>query len=102
LLETLVFSKGRATKTATSGFIAVPRYAQNRDQTGITPCAVDRGPEGSPGRWRDEYARLYGQRTEERFNSGAVPILLVANIRAGRKGQGRGLTPKGARALAEW
>jgi hypothetical protein len=80
----------------------VPRYAQNRDQTGITPCAVDRGPEGSPGRWRDEYARLYGQRTEERFNSGAVPILLVANIRAGRKGQGRGLTPKGARALAEW
>src|SRR4051794_37756959 len=71
-----------------------------------------------PAAVRDEYARLYGQRTEERFNSGAVPILLarakhrewsseietrIANIRAARKGQGRGLTPKEARALAgEW
>jgi len=71
-----------------------------------------------PADVRDEYARLYGQRTEERFNSGAVPILLarakhrewsseiearIANIRAAREGQGRSLTPKEARGLAgEW
>jgi len=67
---------------------------------------------------RDEYARLYGQRTEERLNSGPMPISLarakhrewsseiearIANIRAERKGDGRTLTPKEARALAgEW
>ena len=67
---------------------------------------------------RDEYAKLYGQRTEERFNSGPMPRLLaqakhrewsneiearIANIRAERKGEGRTLTPKEARALAgEW
>lgn len=67
---------------------------------------------------RDEYAKLYGQRTEERLNTGPMPISLarakhrewssevearIANIRAERKGQGRMLTPKEARALAgEW
>ncbi len=67
---------------------------------------------------RDEYAKLYGQRTEERLNTGPLPISLarakhrewsseiearIANIRAARKGEGRTLTPKEARALAgEW
>ena len=67
---------------------------------------------------RDEYAKLYGQRTEERLNTGPMPVLLArakhrewsseiearfANIRAERKGEGRTLTPKEARALAgEW
>jgi integrase len=67
---------------------------------------------------RNEYAKLYGQRTEERLNTGPVPALLArakhrewsseiearfANIRAERKGEGRTLTPKEARALAgEW
>ena len=67
---------------------------------------------------RDEYAKLYGQRTEERLNTGPTPALLArakhrewsseietrfANIRAARKGEGRTLTPKEARALAgEW
>ena len=67
---------------------------------------------------RDEYAKLYGQRVEERLNTGQLPILLarakhrewsseietrIANIRAARKGEGRSLTPKDARALAgEW
>jgi len=68
---------------------------------------------------RDEYAKLYGQRTEERLNTGGpMPALLArakhrewsseiearfANIRAARKGEGRTLTPKEARALAgEW
>ena len=67
---------------------------------------------------RTEYAKLYGQRTEERLNTGPMPILLarakhrewssdiearIANIRAERKGEGRTLTPKEARALAgEW
>ena len=67
---------------------------------------------------RDEYARLYDQRTEERLNTGPMPVLLarakyrewssdiearIANIRAARKGEGRSLTPKEARALAgEW
>src|SRR5262245_64046288 len=67
---------------------------------------------------RDDYAKLFGQRTEERLNTGAVPITLarakhrewsseiearIANIRAGRNGEGQTLTPKDARALAgEW
>lgn len=67
---------------------------------------------------RDDYARLYGQRTEERLNTGPMPLVLarakhrewsseielrIANIRAERKGEGRALTPKEARALAgEW
>jgi len=67
---------------------------------------------------RDEYAKLYGQRIEERLNTGPMPVLLArakhrewsseiearfANIRAERKGEGRTLTPKEARALAgEW
>jgi hypothetical protein len=64
---------------------------------------------------RDEYAELYGQRTEERLNTGPMPVLLArakhrewsseiearfANIRAAKKGEGRTLTPKEARALA--
>ena len=71
-----------------------------------------------PGDVREEYAKLYGQRTEERLNTGPMPILLarakhrdwsseietrVANIRAARQGRGRTLTPKQARVLAaEW
>ena len=71
-----------------------------------------------PADVREDYARLYGQRTEERLSTGAVPILVarakhrewaseievrIANIRAGRKGEGRTLTPREARALAgEW
>jgi hypothetical protein len=67
---------------------------------------------------RDEYAKLYGQRTEERLNTGPMPVSLarakhrewsseiearIANIRAERKREGRTLTPKEARALAgEW
>src|SRR6185312_1271881 len=67
---------------------------------------------------REEYAKLYGQRTEERLNTGPMPVTLarakhrewssdiearIANIRATRKGEGRALTPKEARALAgEW
>ncbi|MGA2886339.1 MAG: hypothetical protein ABSE80_14555, partial [Halobacteriota archaeon] len=57
---------------------------------------------------RDEYAKLYGQRTEERLNTGPLPVSLarakhrewsseiearIANIRAARKGEGRTLTP---------
>lgn len=71
-----------------------------------------------PADVRDDYAKLYGQRTEERLNTGAMPILLarakhrewsseiearIANIRAGRQGEGRTLTPKDARGLAgDW
>ena len=67
---------------------------------------------------RDEYAKLYGQRTEERLNTGPMPISLarakhrewsseiearIANIRAERKGTGRTLTPQETRTLAgEW
>ena len=67
---------------------------------------------------RNDYAKLYGQRTEERLNTGPMPVLLArakhrewssevearfANIRAEREGAGRTLTPKEARALAgEW
>jgi integrase len=67
---------------------------------------------------RNDYANLYGKRTEERLNTGPMPVLLArakhrewsseiearfANIRAERKGEGRTLTPKEARALAgEW
>jgi integrase len=67
---------------------------------------------------RHEYAKLYGKRTEERLNTGPMQVLLarakhrewsseietrIANIRAERKGEGRMLTPKEARALAgEW
>lgn len=67
---------------------------------------------------RDDYAKLYGQRAEERLNTGPVPLALarakhrewlseiearIANIRAERKDEGRALTPKEARALArEW
>src|SRR5947199_9057663 len=62
---------------------------------------------------RKDYAKLYGQRTEERLNTGPMPVLLArakhrewssevearfANIRAERKGAGRILTPKEARA----
>jgi integrase len=71
-----------------------------------------------PSDVRDEYAKLYGPRTEERLNTGPLPLSLararhrdwsseiearIANIRAARKGEGRALTPKEARALAgEW
>jgi integrase len=67
---------------------------------------------------RNEYAKLYGPRTEERLNIGPSEIGIarakhrewsseiearIANIRAERKGEGRALTPKEARALAgEW
>jgi integrase len=67
---------------------------------------------------RDAYAKMYGQRTEERLNTGPMPILLARakhrdwcseiearfhNIRAVREGRGRSLTPREARALAgEW
>jgi len=67
---------------------------------------------------RKEYAELYGQRTEERLNTGPMPVALarakhrewsseiearIANIRASRSGDGRTLSPKEARALAgEW
>jgi hypothetical protein len=67
---------------------------------------------------REEYAKLYGKCTEERLNTGPVPVSLarakhrewsseiearIANIRASRRGDGRTLTPKEARALAgEW
>jgi integrase len=67
---------------------------------------------------RADYAKLYGQRSEERLNTGPMPVLLArakhrewsseiearfANIRAQRKGEGRTLTPKEARAIAgEW
>jgi hypothetical protein len=67
---------------------------------------------------RSEYAKLYGQRTEERLNTGLMNVQLarakhrvwaseiearIANIRATRNGDGRSLTPKEARALAgEW
>jgi hypothetical protein len=67
---------------------------------------------------RDQYSKLYGQRTEERFNSAPAPLLLAraqhrewqseiearfAAIRAERRGEGRILTPKEARASAgEW
>ncbi|MGC1352960.1 MAG: tyrosine-type recombinase/integrase [Xanthobacteraceae bacterium] len=67
---------------------------------------------------RDDYAKLYRQRTEERLNTGPMPISLarakhrewsseiearIANIRAERRGAGRTLTPQEARALAgEW
>ena len=66
---------------------------------------------------QDAYAKLYGNRSEERFNSGpAVPAVLarakrrewqseiearIASIRAERRGEGRTLTPKQARGLAE-
>ncbi len=71
-----------------------------------------------PADAREEYRRLYGRRVEERLNTGPIPILLarakhrewaseiearIAAIRAERKGDGRTLTPKEARALAgEW
>ncbi len=67
---------------------------------------------------RAEYAKLFGQRIEERFNSGPMHVGLararhrewmseiearIANIRAERRGDGRTLTPKEARGLAgEW
>ena len=67
---------------------------------------------------RAEYAKLYGQRIEERFNSGPMHVgparakhrewmseieARIANIRAERRGDGRTLTPKEARGLAgEW
>ena len=67
---------------------------------------------------RDVYARLYGQRTEERLNTGPLPVSIarakhrewsseiearIANIRSARKGEGCMLTPHQARALAgEW
>jgi integrase len=67
---------------------------------------------------REEYAKLYGQRTEERLNTGPMPVSLarakhrewtteiearIANIRATRKGENRALTPPEARGLAgEW
>jgi len=71
-----------------------------------------------PADVRDEYARLYGKGVEVRLNTGPLPIQQArakhrdwsneiearfANIRAARKGQGRTLTPKQARALAgDW
>jgi len=67
---------------------------------------------------RDEYGRLHDQRIEERLKIEPMRIELarakhrewsseiearIANIRAARKGEGRTLTPKEARALAgEW
>jgi hypothetical protein len=32
-----------------------------------------------PADVREDYAKLYGQRTEERLNTGAMPILLAAS-----------------------
>ena len=67
---------------------------------------------------QEAYAKLYGQRWEERLNSGPMPALLAraqhrewsneiearfANVRAERKGEDRALSPKDVRALAgEW
>jgi hypothetical protein len=64
---------------------------------------------------REAYATLYGHRTEERLNTGPMPVSLarakhrewsseiearITNIRAQRKGEGRTFTPTEARALA--
>ncbi len=66
---------------------------------------------------RDQYAKRYGQRTEERLNTGPMAIAPARTkhrewsneievriaIRAERTGEGRTLTPTEARALAgEW
>ena len=67
---------------------------------------------------RNEYAKLFGRRSEERLNTGPMPVALararhrewsseiearIANIRAEREGAGRTLAPTQARALAgEW
>ncbi len=71
-----------------------------------------------PSDVRAEYAKLYGQRTEERLNTGPLPVSLarakhrewsseiearIANIRAACTGGGRTLIPKEARGLAgDW
>jgi integrase len=71
-----------------------------------------------PADVQDEYAKLYGLHAEERLNTGPMTIFHArarhrewsteiearfANIRAARKGEGRTLTRKQARALAgEW
>ena len=62
---------------------------------------------------RDEYAGLYGERTEERLNTGPLPVSIarakhrewsseiearIANIRSARKGEGRTLTTTSTRA----
>jgi len=67
-----------------------------------------------PADVRDEYARLYGKRAEERFTTTAAIIEArrewhewqaaidgrIANIRAARRGDGITLTRRDARALA--
>src|SRR3982074_3421239 len=71
-----------------------------------------------PADVQEAYAKLYGNHSEERFNSGPVPIGIarakhrewlsdiearISNIRAERKGEGRTLTPMQARALSgQW
>jgi integrase len=71
-----------------------------------------------PNDVREEYARLYGKRSEDWFNTGPASAALatvkasewhseiaarIENIRAERRGGGRMLTPMQARALSgEW
>jgi integrase len=109
------FPKVLLQKPLQNGFVAMPRIATKLAPAGRGGFVARKV---IPADVRDEYARLYGPRVEERLNTGTMPILVarakhrewlselearISNIRAARKGQGRTLTPKDARALAgEW
>jgi integrase len=114
----LAFYKRRVTNLATKRFCSVAK---------MPPVATKLAPAHKGGfiarkviplDVREAYAELYGRRTEERLNTGPMPLALarakhrewsseiearITNMRAQRDGEGRMLTPKEARALAgEW
>jgi hypothetical protein len=118
LLKALAFSSGDATKHATKRRCSVIRMPRVATKLAPTTKGGFVARKVIPSDVRDEYAKLYGQRTEERLNTGPLPVSLarakhrewsseievrIVNIRAARKGEGRTLTSKEARALAgEW
>ena len=93
----------------------MPRVATKLTPTGAGGFSARRR---IPEDVREEYARFYGMRWEERFNSGPTTPLIakakwrewsgeidarIANIRAQRTGSGQTLTPMQARGLSgEW
>jgi integrase len=118
LLRILAFYNHRATKFPTKRFCSVAKMPRVATKLSPTQKGGFIARKVIPRDVREEYAKLYGQRTEERLNIGPMPVALarakhrewssaiearIANIRASRSGDGRTLTPKEARALAgEW
>ena len=77
LLVSLAYHNISATNKATKQFCGVDQMPRVATKLAPSPKGGFIARKVIPFDVRDEYARLYGQRTEERLNSGPMPISLA-------------------------